>query len=153
MPFSQYGDGRVDSIDPAMSMCAHRNGASPPSLASMPSTNAFKNNAAVQLPPGLPPVYFISHQCHGREGTDPESFLRYTDQRWTNKSVVHILHPAAYARTCRIRLRLLHVTHSTKSRMSTKMKFQCTDRSSKNTHREHATVSLSQRDHNGTTGP
>ena len=29
------------------------------SLASIPSTNAFKNNAAVQLPPGRPPVYFI----------------------------------------------------------------------------------------------
>lgn len=61
IPFSLYGYGRVNSIDPAMSICAQRIGASPPSLASMPSTNAFKNNAAVQLPPGLPPVCFISH--------------------------------------------------------------------------------------------
>ena len=60
MPFSLYGYDRVNSIEPAMSICAHRIGASlPPSLASIPSTNAFKNNAAVQLPPGLPPVYFI----------------------------------------------------------------------------------------------
>ena len=59
MPFSLYGFSRVHSIDPAMSMWAHRNGASPPSLASIPSTNAFKNSAAVQLPPGLPPVCFM----------------------------------------------------------------------------------------------
>ena len=59
MPFSMYGYGRVSSMDPAMSMCAHRIGGSPPSLASMPATNAFKNNAAVQLPPGLPPLCFI----------------------------------------------------------------------------------------------
>jgi len=60
MPFSWHEYDRVNSIVPAMSMWAHRIGASPPSLASIPSTNAFKNNAAVQLPPGRPPVYFIS---------------------------------------------------------------------------------------------
>jgi len=58
-PFSLYRLGRVNSMVPAMSICAQRIGASPPSFASIPSTNAFKNNAAVQLPPGLPPVCFI----------------------------------------------------------------------------------------------
>lgn len=152
MPFSQYGDGRVYSIDPAMSMCAHRSGTSHPSLASMPSTNAFKNNAAVQLPPGLPPVYFRLHQRYNHEGSRSQ-ILRCTDQRWTNKSVVHILRPTAYARTCRIRFRPLHATHSTKSRMSTKVRYQRIRGPSETTHREHAAVNLSQRDLHGTTSP
>ena len=106
MPFSLYGYGRVNSMDPAMSICAHRIGTSPPSLASMPSTKAFKNNAAVQLPPGLPPVcsYPISAAVR-RIKTGPELFSRCTDQRWTNKSEARTLHPAACARTCHTRSR------------------------------------------------
>jgi hypothetical protein len=75
MPFSKYGVALValqrtmiislspisrtqqhTSIVPAMSICAHFIGASLPSSALIPSANAFKNNAAVQLPAGLPPV-------------------------------------------------------------------------------------------------
>ena len=72
-PFSLYGYGRVNSMVPAMSICAQRIGASPSSLASIPSTNAFKNKAAVQLPPGLPPVCFIIALApwSGGENQDP----------------------------------------------------------------------------------
>ena len=76
MPFSWYGPGRVASIVPAISRCAHLNVASflsfsfsfPSSLSvmvvvvdSIPSTNALRKSAAVQEPPGRPPV------CVGEE--------------------------------------------------------------------------------------
>ena len=45
------------SMVPAISICAQRSGASLSAVpGSMPSTNDLRNNAAVQEPPGLPPV-------------------------------------------------------------------------------------------------
>ena len=79
MPFSWYGplpdacivqsvnrhqvvphaitNGRT-SIEPAISMCAHRmDGSSAPSASSTPSTKDLRKSAAVQHPARLPPVY------------------------------------------------------------------------------------------------
>lgn len=57
--------------------------------------------------------YHVSTTAVSREG--PESFSRCKDQRLTNKSGAQILHPVAYARTCRTRFRLLRTTHSTEN--------------------------------------
>ena len=58
MPVSMYGLARVSSIEPAISICAQLMTGSFPSTPSTPSTKCFKNNAAVALPAGTPPV------CH-----------------------------------------------------------------------------------------
>ena len=77
MPFSWYGplpdactmrsgqstikpgsQTRRTSIEPAMSMCAHRmDGSSAPSAGSTPSTKDLRKSAAVQHPARVPPVY------------------------------------------------------------------------------------------------
>jgi hypothetical protein len=59
-------------------MWAHLNGASWPFLASMPSTKAFRNSAAVQLPAGLPPVY---HKAR----------INMTESKEVRVRVIHVL--------------------------------------------------------------
>ena len=45
------------SMVPAISICAQRSGgSSSPVPGSMPSTNDFRNNAALHEAPGIPPV-------------------------------------------------------------------------------------------------
>ena len=94
--------------------------------------------------------YYISAATMRRTGLG--SISRCTDQRWTNKSVARILRLVAYARTCRIRLRPLHVIHSTENRKSTEVRFGRSHGPPK-THREHAAVNLSQRDIHSSVSP
>jgi len=70
-----------------------------------------------------------------------------------NKSEVRTLRPAAYARTCRTRLRPPHAIHSIENRKSIKDQAGRINGPLKKTHGEDAAEDLSQRDFHGTIGP
>lgn len=71
------------SIDPAISICAHLIlGPSSPSAGSTPSTNAFRNNAAVHDPARFPPVCSITRvSIHRQDGKGQRDRTHVTQVR------------------------------------------------------------------------
>ena len=133
-----------------MSICAHLKGASLPFSDSIPSTKAFKNRVAVQLPAGRPPVYpktrLRSHMVR------KERHSRSADQHSTSRFAGRILHRWACARICRVPPRQLHgvLARDCPRSMRRKSKVICAILPTEGeTNREHACIYFSQSDIHG----
>lgn len=71
----------------------------------MPSANGFKNNAAVQLPPGLPPVY---DPFRNALILTVKSTSRFGDRHWMNGFEDRSHRREAFARNDRTQFLLPH---------------------------------------------
>lgn len=94
------------SIVPAISICAHlTSGSLVSSEGSTPLTNFLRKRAAVQLPPGLPPIWKLYDEMRIRDVMCEEmgdGYIRCRDRRWTSKSGDQIPHREASSRIGRV---------------------------------------------------